>query len=206
MIQDFLYQSAQMYPDKIAVECGRQSWTYRRIESATAALASTMVKLGVAPRERVIILLDNSCELVFSIFATLKIRAVFVVLSPQINSRKLRYIIKDSGASLIITDEGKLAKVQDTLNFAHKITNILLFSSARGHVNVAMLNAAFPPVAVYDGSAAHADEKFSLPNESGINIDLASIIYTSGSTGTPKGVMATHLNVISAVTSINILC
>ncbi|MDI6756235.1 MAG: AMP-binding protein [Thermodesulfobacteriota bacterium] len=35
-----------------------------------------------------------------------------------------------------------------------------------------------------------------------IDIDLATIIYTSGSTGTPKGVMLTHLNMISAATSI----
>jgi amino acid adenylation domain-containing protein len=203
MIQDFLHQSAQMYPDKIALECGRQSWTYRRIDSATAALASTMLTLGVAPCERVIILLDNSCELVFSIFATLKIRAVFIVLSPPINLRKLRYIIKDSGASLIVTDEGKLAKVQEALSCAHKISNILLFQSTLDNASVAMVNSTCPPVSVYEGSKTDADAEFRLPKEAGTNIDLASIIYTSGSTGTPKGVMATHLNVVSAVNSIN---
>jgi len=40
------------------------------------------------------------------------------------------------------------------------------------------------------------------PSKKCINIDLAALIYTSGSTGRPKGVMLTHLNIVSAATSI----
>jgi len=41
-----------------------------------------------------------------------------------------------------------------------------------------------------------------LPKET-IDLDLAALIYTSGSTGRPKGVMLTHLNMVSAATSIS---
>src|SRR4029450_6867141 len=41
-----------------------------------------------------------------------------------------------------------------------------------------------------------------LPGSRRIDIDLAALIYTSGSTGRPKGVMLTHLNMVSAATSI----
>jgi long-chain acyl-CoA synthetase len=40
------------------------------------------------------------------------------------------------------------------------------------------------------------------PAKKCIDIDLAALIYTSGSTGRPKGVMLTHLNIVSAATSI----
>src|SRR3989442_11205858 len=39
--------------------------------------------------------------------------------------------------------------------------------------------------------------------EPAIDQDLASIIYTSGTTGDPKGVMLTHLNMVTAVNSVN---
>ena len=42
----------------------------------------------------------------------------------------------------------------------------------------------------------------NLPPRRCIDMDLAAIIYTSGSTGTPKGVTLTHLNMVSAATSI----
>jgi acyl-CoA synthetase (AMP-forming)/AMP-acid ligase II len=40
------------------------------------------------------------------------------------------------------------------------------------------------------------------PAKRNIDVDLAALIYTSGSTGKPKGVMMTHLNMVSAATSI----
>jgi long-chain acyl-CoA synthetase len=48
---------------------------------------------------------------------------------------------------------------------------------------------------------AAADSAEAVP-KSGIDMDLAALVYTSGSTGKPKGVMLTHLNMVSAATSI----
>ena len=45
-------------------------------------------------------------------------------------------------------------------------------------------------------------EAIQPPTKKCIDIDLAALIYTSGSTGRPKGVMVTHLNIVSAATSI----
>jgi len=51
-------------------------------------------------------------------------------------------------------------------------------------------------------SQVMTDFPSSSPLKQCIDIDLASLIYTSGSTGMPKGVMCTHLNMVSAASSI----
>ena len=53
-----------------------------------------------------------------------------------------------------------------------------------------------------DSARQLGQEPTQPPAKKCIDIDLAALIYTSGSTGRPKGVMVTHLNIVSAATSI----
>jgi long-chain acyl-CoA synthetase len=203
MVQDFLRRSAHSYPDKIALELDRQQWTYAQLETATTRLASSMLEFGISPGDRAIILLENSCEVVLSIFALLKSRAVFIVLNPQMPVRKLRYIIKDSGAALLITDEAKLAKARQALSDSHTVQNILLCRSTDLPIDETAPANVTPPVYLFENACSTGADTLHQSTSEGTSIDLAAIIYTSGSTGVPKGVVAAHLNMISAVESIN---
>ncbi len=203
MVQDFLRKSTQHYPDKTALVSNQQQWTYSQIESVTTRLGTHLLDLGIKPGDRVIIFLENSCEVVISIFAILKIRALFVVLNPQMPLHKLRYITKDSQAALIVTDEVRLVKVKNALHNSKSIHKILLCRSREVIEGGAAIDTANPLISSFDDACAAG--KVTLPRSftKGTSIDLASIIYTSGSTGLPKGVVATHFNIVSAVESIN---
>jgi long-chain acyl-CoA synthetase len=174
-VEQFLEGSARRFPDKTALVCDGQRWTYRQIDERANALAHAMIDAGVRRSDRVAIYLDNSVEAVLAIFAALKAGGVFLVVNPSVKPEKLAYILNNCRATCLVTD----AKKAQTLQSLWPDTP---------HVTVA-----------FD---AVLDEVPAPPRKQCIDIDLAALIYTSGSTGRPKGVMLTHLNIVSAATSI----
>ncbi|HUF93669.1 MAG TPA: AMP-binding protein [Candidatus Limnocylindria bacterium] len=175
-VEDFLEHSARRRPDTTALICEGRRVTYAMLDRQANGLAHALLDAGVRRGDRVAVYLENSVEAVTALFAILKTNAVFVIINPTTKADKVAYLVNDCGAAALVSDDRRLA------------------SLAEGR-------AAFP-----DGlalvSAASAGEASHAPARRTIDLDLAALIYTSGSTGRPKGVMATHLNIVSAATSI----
>src|SRR5438132_636619 len=81
LVQDFLQHSATTRPDKVALVCGGQRYSYADLNSRADRLASSLRELGVRRGDRVALYLNNSVELVVGLFGILKADAVFVSLS-----------------------------------------------------------------------------------------------------------------------------
>ena len=107
MLQAFLESSADRLPDKVALICGGQRFTYREVESQANRQAHALMAAGVRRFDRVVIYLDNSISTVTAIFGSLKAGAVFVVVNPATKGEKLTYILNDCGAKALITDSDK---------------------------------------------------------------------------------------------------
>ena len=180
-LETFLEQSALRSPDKIALIAGERRWTYREIDALCNRFAITLAAAHVKRWDRVVICLENSMEMIVAIFATLKLGAVFVPINPTTKSEKLAYILKDSGARCLIADVSRIN--------VHRI------------VSDSGVEAVVPQTDVPTSMKASAGLP-AKPAGTGIDMDLAALIYTSGSTGMPKGVMLSHLNIVSAATSI----
>jgi long-chain acyl-CoA synthetase len=177
-VEEFLRESAQRFPDKVALVCGEQRLTFAQLEARAAALSASLRARGVVRGDRVVLLLENSPETVIGLFGVLGAGGVFSVVNPGTKLDKLAYILNNCTAKAILT-ESRLAP--------------LATEAAKGAPSVAFTLAA-PFDAPAGGSAA--------PVPAGIDLDLAMIVYTSGSTGFPKGVMMTHQNIVAAATSI----
>ncbi|MCR4405890.1 MAG: AMP-binding protein [Anaerolineae bacterium] len=191
LVNDFLEHSVRKHPNKTALICGEQRWSYMEIESMVNRLAAALLDHGVQRGNRVALYLPNSLESVVGIFATLKAGGIFTVINATTKFDKLVYILNNCRATALIT-------------------------GGRGSKMVARLHASVPSLkftvlcdaSVPDGEgilsfdAIQRDYPDNQLPRVNIDIDLACLIYTSGSTGEPKGVMSTHANMVSAASSI----
>jgi amino acid adenylation domain-containing protein len=193
-VEGFLEDSAVRLPDKVALVRADRRWTYAELDRAANRLARGLIAAGVRRGDRIVILLENSVEAVLGIFAALKAGGVFVVVNPTTKADKLAFILNDSRATALVTDERHRVVLTEIANrIPHTRAVVMVARGSNAEI-------AGKVVLSLDGLLRSTDD--SKPASPAIDVDLAGLIYTSGSTGTPKGVMLTHLNIVSAATSI----
>ena len=193
-LESFLEASAQRCPDKTALIVDGRRIGYGDIERRANQLAHALVERGVDRGDRVAIWLENSSDVIIALFAALKVGAVFVLVSPGTKGHKAAYILNDCRPRALITDRRRLRVIGEHWAGIPPIAVVWTVdpvADTAAPPHVASLQAVFDDRRPQPGTQKRA-----------IDLDLASLIYTSGSTGTPKGVMMTHLNMISAATSI----
>lgn len=202
----FLEQSAARHPDKTALICGERRATYADVNGGANALAHAFLALGMQRQERVCMYYDNSVETVQGIFAAMKASGIFLVVNPGVKGDKLAYILNDCNARILVTGKRNLKPVESDVAAAADLRHVVIVDAeaAEDGKDVAAL---FPLLkaagkGVHDMAALTGSRPRTLPANPNIDLDLASLIYTSGSTGNPKGVTLTHLNMVTAATSI----
>lgn len=199
LVEDFLEQSTQATPDKIAVVCGDQRSTYKDLDQLCNQVAHALIAAGVGRGDRVAVLLPNSIEAVISIFGTLKADGVFVAINPSTKIDKLRYILNDCRITGILTYGSRVKEIAD---HCAELAHLKLIVSCDPAESCEEQLLKFGKQLLCFDSPVIKQSPKTPPIRRSIDIDLAALIYTSGSTGRPKGVMLTHLNIVSASTSI----
>jgi len=177
LLQRLLTEAAARHPQRPAVSAGDTVVTYQELDQLSNQVARALLRLGVSPGDRVAILAPKSVAAVIGIYGALKAGACYVPLDPKAPVQRLSYVVRDSAAAVIVTDEVRAAQSAELLEGAPQPGGVVVVTGA-------------------DVAAEPADP---LPEERSIETDLAYILYTSGSTGTPKGVMISHRNSLGFV-------
>ncbi|MCP4220779.1 MAG: amino acid adenylation domain-containing protein, partial [bacterium] len=149
---------------------------YRNVDENVGRLASLLTAEGVQSGDIVGIMLERSPAMVISLLATLKAGAAYLPIEPTLPDERIRYMLQDSNACLLLT----------TRDTAEKID----YAGTRLYLDP--LHTA-PPAASPIPVTPHFDSRGATDTAS----SPAYIIYTSGSTGRPKGVLVGNTSVIN---------
>ncbi len=169
-------EQARRTPDRPAVVWNGASLSYSELNAEADRLARRLRRRlrrdTVGPETPVGICLPRSASMVAAVLGVLKAGGAWVPLDPALPLDRLRFILEDTGARVVVSEEGILAP---ELLDGRRLVGI---DSAEGD--------------------ASKDEELSEAPAGG----LAYIIYTSGSTGRPKGVLVEHaapINLLAAL-------
>ena len=202
-IRKILDDAAQSLPAAIAQRFhtpeGWASRTYSALRERVEHCAAGIIELGVKPRDRVALMLEN-CPQWNEIYFCLAGAGVQVVpLDPKLRELEVAHILNDSETSLIFAG-GKLKKL--LANILPSLPNLRALVLVDGDESHEPLHGR--ACWDYDALLEKTKAKISAARDwFSRNIptpgDIASIIYTSGTTGKPKGAMLTHGNFCSDV-------
>ncbi|MEE1114200.1 MAG: amino acid adenylation domain-containing protein [Eubacterium sp.] len=175
-VLELLERSAELYPEKNAVEDGGEKRSYRELreeaESIGAAL-SGRIKRG----EPVAILSEKSCRTLAAMFGVVYAGGFYVSVSPDQPSDRVRRILAVLESRTVIADS--------------KYLPLLTNAGYEGRVLDLGTVGKEEPLPVEERRALLAPIR-----EKAAETDLLYGIFTSGSTGNPKGVVVSHGAVI----------
>ncbi|WP_434517827.1 plipastatin non-ribosomal peptide synthetase PpsC [Bacillus subtilis] len=163
-------RQAAVTPERPAIRFSGGSLTYAELDMYASRLAAHLAARGVTNESIVGILSERSPDMLIAVLAVLKAGGAYLPLDPAYPEERLSYMLKDSGASLLLTQPGCSVP-----NFSGETLEVDMTSLASEKAE----NHLFTPA---DGGS------------------LAYVIYTSGSTGQPKGVAVEHRQAVSFLT------
>jgi O-succinylbenzoate-CoA ligase len=178
----------------VEVESGRRL-SYAELNLRSNRTAALLRALGVGRGDRVALLLPNGAEYVESFFAAAKIGAIVVPLNWRLVADELAFILKDSGATVLVYGHAFTPGVEDLQGRGSAGTDVR-------HWIQAGRESGRPAFA-----ESYAELQASAPDEEPAigarDDDDLYIMYTSGTTGLPKGAVHSHASVIWACITIN---
>ncbi|OGQ13845.1 MAG: hypothetical protein A2026_10020 [Deltaproteobacteria bacterium RBG_19FT_COMBO_46_12] len=181
-IGDWIKKWSFLQPNKRALIFEDHPFTYQEINLRTNQLCHFLLERGVQKGDRVSVLLYNCHQYIEIFFALSKIGAILVPLNWRLAGPELEFIIKDSGAKMIIFEP----------EFEEIITSI------RPHLNISngdFISVGSPcPDWANDYEKTLVDYPVHEPNlkTSVGDEDPHILMYTSGTTGIPKGAILSH--------------
>src|ERR1700730_2022733 len=172
LVPRMIAAQARLNSDRVALAMGPAKLTYAELELRTTQLANYLRSLGAGPEVLVGLCVERSPQFVNAALAIMKCGAAYLPMDSAHPPERLRFIVKDAGVHLLVTQE----------SFAERFADLGV------------------RIVAVDAEKVAIDQQAIRSPEVQLEIDsLAYVIYTSGSSGQPKGVEITHRNLSNLV-------
>jgi amino acid adenylation domain-containing protein len=172
-IHQLFESQVELTPDATAVVCGEEQLSYRDLNRRANQVAHCLNANGVKPGTLVGICIDRSLEMIIGLMGILKAEAAYVPLDPEYPKARLAYMLEDTQARFLLTQERLLNNLPE---FTGKVICI-----------------------DRDRNLFEGREEVNTPTTTTPD-NLAYVVFTSGSTGAPKGVLTSHRGVVNYLT------
>lgn len=166
-VHELFEQQVERTPTAVAVEFEDTKLTYKELNERANQLAHYLRSTGAGADVLVGLCIERSAELVVALLGMLKAGAAYLPLETEYPAERLRFILNDAGAPILVTQQSLSERLRQ------------LGTDAR----IVCLDTEWEEI------ASHSREN---PSVSVMPENLVYAIYTSGSTGKPKGTLITH--------------
>jgi len=185
-VASILKESADRFPDELAVTVGPQSITYADLWDQTRAYAGALRAKGVTEGSRVAMLVPNVPDFPRVYYAVLALGAVVVPIHALLKQHEIEYVLRDSGSTMLVCAAPLLTEGAPGAGLAgvDVVTVLAPDDLVTGYDRLEALAEAAEPLDTY------------VPRDP---FDTATILYTSGTTGQPKGAEGSHFTLLEQV-------
>src|SRR5438477_51381 len=163
-------QQVHAYGDRLAARWDGGSYTYAELNATANRLARAMLSRDGGAAEPVALVFEHGGEALAAIMAVLKAGKPYVMLDLGNPPDRLKYMLEDSGARLMVAD----ARCEE---YSRQLS--------QNNIQVLRFDDVDPDLSTADLANPPAPDAVAL------------LMYTSGSTGTPKGVMHSHRSILA---------
>jgi len=179
---------------------GWRTLTWSEAHQRVLQLAAGFAALGLAPGERVALMLPNRSEHVLADLGAVFAGGLGVTFYATMAPEQIAFVAGDCDARIaVLNGAGELARWQPVLDRLPGLKKIIVVDPAAC--------PAGEPYLTWDAFAALGEERHAADPElvaaraaAIAPDDPAALLYTSGTTGNPKGVLLTHHNLLYGMT------